>query len=90
MASKKRENNKIHNESINMKRVVNEIKPNICVVVVVKNRIEFTKRFLNAFKKSTYKNYEIVLVDDGSTDGTEEQQRQRPECLSCGKRQLHG
>ena len=72
MASKKRENNKIHNESINMKRVVNEIKPNICVVVVVKNRIEFTKRFLNAFKKSTYKNYEIVLVDDGSTDGTEE------------------
>lgn len=46
--------------------------PNICVVVPARNRIELSKRFLKAFKKSTYKAYTIVLVDDGSTDGTSE------------------
>ena len=46
--------------------------PNICVVVPVRNRIELTKRFLEAFFKSTYKCFTMVIVDDASTDSTVE------------------
>jgi len=46
--------------------------PKICVVVPVYNRISFTKRFLDCFSKSDYQNYKIVIVDDGSKDGTGE------------------
>lgn len=42
----------------------------VCVVVPVRNRLELTKRFLECFTKSEYKNFKIVIVDDGSTDGT--------------------
>lgn len=46
--------------------------PSICVVVAVRNRLRYTKRFLKNFLKSSYKNYKIVMVDDASTDGTPE------------------
>jgi GT2 family glycosyltransferase len=49
-----------------------KLNPRICVVVAVRNRKEYTKRFLISFIKSTYTNYEIVIIDDGSTDGTDE------------------
>lgn len=42
----------------------------VCVVVPVFNRIESTERFIRSFSRSTYRNYSLVIVDDGSTDGT--------------------
>jgi GT2 family glycosyltransferase len=42
----------------------------VCVVVPVKNRKPTTLRFIDNFTKSSYQNYTIVIVDDGSTDGT--------------------
>jgi len=36
------------------------------------NRREYLKETLDSILAQTYKNYEIVIVDDGSTDGTEE------------------
>lgn len=38
----------------------------ICVVVPIYNRLETTRSFINNFRKANYKNYEIVIVDDGN------------------------
>lgn len=48
------------------------INPSICVVVPARNRILLTKRLLKAFKEQQYKNFTLVLIDDGSTDGSRE------------------
>jgi GT2 family glycosyltransferase len=44
----------------------------IYVVVSVFNRKSLTKRFLRCMRKQTFRNFEIIVVDDGSTDGTAE------------------
>jgi GT2 family glycosyltransferase len=44
----------------------------IYVVLPVHNRVNITKEFVECLKKQTYKNYHLILVDDGSTDGTAE------------------
>ena len=44
--------------------------PKVSVVVAVYNRIHLTKTFLQNFTRVTYPNYELIIVDDGSTDGT--------------------
>lgn len=41
------------------------------IITAVHNRCEITKKFIDNLKASTYKNYRLLLVDDGSTDGTE-------------------
>jgi GT2 family glycosyltransferase len=46
--------------------------PRISVVTPVYNRIVLTREFLGAFSAVTYPNYEIIIVDDGSTDGSAE------------------
>lgn len=48
------------------------MQPSVCIVVPVRNRLELTKRFLNSIAASTYTNYTLVLIDDGSTDETVE------------------
>ena len=42
------------------------------IVTAVHNRYEITKRFILQLKQQTYKDYRLVLVDDGSTDNTSE------------------
>lgn len=42
----------------------------ICVVIPVHNRIDFTVGCVKSVMKQTAKGFEIVVVDDGSTDGT--------------------
>jgi GT2 family glycosyltransferase len=42
------------------------------VVVPVYNKIELTIRFLESFQQITYPNYSVIIVDDGSRDGTAE------------------
>lgn len=44
--------------------------PTIYVVLPVHNRIDSTKKFIECLKQQTYTNYHLILVDDGSTDGT--------------------
>lgn len=44
----------------------------IHVVTAVHNRIEITEKFVERLKGQTYKNIHLILVDDGSTDGTAE------------------
>lgn len=44
--------------------------PTIHVVTATHNRIETTRTFLAALKAQTYPRVHLLLVDDGSTDGT--------------------
>jgi GT2 family glycosyltransferase len=46
------------------------LNPKIYVVLPVHNRVEVTSKFIECLKKQTYENYHLILVDDGSTDGT--------------------
>jgi GT2 family glycosyltransferase len=42
----------------------------VFVVIPVHNRLDDTINCLEAFSKQDYKNYAIIIVDDGSVDGT--------------------
>lgn len=44
----------------------------IFVVIPVFNRLNFTKKCLKSIYSQTYKNYQVVLINDGSTDNTYE------------------
>ena len=44
----------------------------IYVITAVHNRYEITKKFISNLKKQTFSDYRLLLVDDGSTDGTAE------------------
>lgn len=43
---------------------------NIYIVIPVFNRKAFTKECLLSLQRQTYKNFHVIVVDDGSTDGT--------------------
>lgn len=40
------------------------------VVLPVHNRVNITQSVIECIAKQTYENYKIILIDDGSTDGT--------------------
>ncbi|TYS67653.1 glycosyltransferase [Sutcliffiella horikoshii] len=44
----------------------------VSVIVPTFNRCDYLQQALNSITKQTYKNIEIIVVNDGSTDGTEE------------------
>ena len=44
----------------------------IYIVIPVFNRKEITKNCLLSLRQQTYKDFKVVVIDDGSTDGTEE------------------
>lgn len=44
--------------------------PLVSIVVVTYNRAHFLKDALDSILRQTFKDYEIILVDDGSTDNT--------------------
>lgn len=44
--------------------------PHICVIVPVYNREKTLKRCLEAIRESEYKDYELIVIDDGSQDAT--------------------
>ncbi|MCX7697952.1 MAG: glycosyltransferase [Candidatus Goldbacteria bacterium] len=47
-------------------------KEKIAVIVVTYNRKELLRRCINAILKQTYKVDKIIVIDNASTDGTEE------------------
>ncbi|MFD2569128.1 glycosyltransferase family 2 protein [Spirosoma soli] len=49
----------------------------ITIVIPVHNRRELTRRCLACLAVQTYRNHRVVVVDDGSTDGTDEMIRQQ-------------
>jgi len=46
-------------------------KPKVYILSAVHNDLEDTKRLLTSIYKQTYENFEVCLVDDGSTDETD-------------------
>lgn len=46
------------------------MKNKIFVLTAVHNDLKYTKKLLLSISKQTYRNFEVFLVDDGSTDGT--------------------
>lgn len=42
------------------------------IILPAHNRKNVTERFINCLVSQTYQNYHLVLIDDGSTDGTAE------------------
>lgn len=48
------------------------MKPLITIIVPVKNEEKTIGKCLHSLKSLNYPNYEIIVVNDGSTDGTEE------------------
>lgn len=46
--------------------------PLVALVVPVHNNKEDTREFLESLKQLTYPYYKTIIIDDGSTDGTEE------------------
>ena len=46
--------------------------PLIHVILPVHNRVATTKKFIECLQQQTYRNFQLILVDDGSNDGTTE------------------
>lgn len=51
---------------------MNKNKPSVAVCVPVFNKIKLTLRFLESFQQVEYPNYQLIIIDDGSKDGTAE------------------
>ena len=60
------------------------MQPEISICIPTFNRKEYLKETLSSIFAQTYSDYEIVIVDDGSTDGTEQMLKE-----SCYKVRYH-
>ena len=54
----------------------------IYILLPVHNRREITGDFIDCLEAQTWQHYHLVLIDDGSTDGTEQMVRERVENLT--------
>lgn len=67
-------NNKIFQDSVlEEKQLKTCSKPFISVIIPTLNRLDLLKKTISSVKKQDFDNYEIIIVDDGSSDGTVEE-----------------
>lgn len=57
----------------------------VFVIVPVHNRVDHTLLLIDSLRKQTYQDFKLVLVDDGSKDGTEDKSRLVVPDLICLK-----
>lgn len=57
----------------------------IHILLPVHNRRAITEKFIDCLVAQSYSNYHLILIDDGSTDGTEQMVRARIENLTVIK-----
>ncbi len=53
------------------------MKNRVFILIPVHDRLEYTRRCLSSLENQTYKNFEVIILDDGSKDGTEEYIRRK-------------
>lgn len=59
--------------------------PTLYILMPVHNRIEVTTRFVDCLAAQTFTDYHLVVIDDGSTDGTAEMVQSKIENLTVLK-----
>jgi glycosyltransferase involved in cell wall biosynthesis len=59
------------------------VPPRVAVIIPVLNRVELLRRTFDALDRQTFSDFEVVVVDDGSTDGSREEAEAR---LVAGRR----
>lgn len=57
----------------------------IYILLPVHNRSAITEHFVNCLAAQTYRSYHLVLIDDGSTDGTADMVRAKIKEISVIK-----
>ncbi len=56
-------------------------RPQVSVIVPTHNRASLIGQTLDSISRQTFRDYEVIIIDDGSTDETARVVRQRPEPL---------
>lgn len=59
--------------------------PKVYVLLPVHNRSAVTERFIDCLAAQTYTNYHLILIDDGSTDNTDQMAQARIENITVLK-----
>jgi glycosyltransferase involved in cell wall biosynthesis/2-polyprenyl-3-methyl-5-hydroxy-6-metoxy-1,4-benzoquinol methylase len=83
----------------------NELNPRVSVVLPTHNHLKFLPRAIESILSQTFSNFELIIVNDGSTDGTREyldtlkdprirvihqDNKHLPEALNAAFRTTHG
>lgn len=53
------------------------MKPTVYILLPVHNRRAITEKFIDCLVAQSYSNYHLILIDDGSSDGTDEMVREK-------------
>lgn len=52
--------------------------PAVSINILTKNRVDLLKEALQSVARQNFSDYEVIIIDDGSTDSTEEQLKNLP------------
>ena len=63
---------------------------NVGIVVVTYNRLQLLTEVIDALRKQSYNDYQIVVVNNGSTDGTEKWLSQQRDIITITQENLGG
>ncbi len=60
------------NKAMVIEEIIKQKEPLISIIIPVYNILDCLEKCVNSCRNQTYQNLEILLIDDGSTDGTSE------------------